>query len=90
MRIRFNFLRILGTKFIEISDKSKSGNNIAVDIDGKYKEYFNQTGLEAVVVRPDFYLFGGTAQLAELPTLVEDLSKQLEKYLNTATAGQEA
>lgn len=87
---QIQFLENLGTEFIEISDKLKSGNNIAVDIDGKYKEYFNQTGLEALVVRPDFYLFGGTAQLAELPTLVEDLSKQLEKYLNTATAGQEA
>jgi 3-(3-hydroxy-phenyl)propionate hydroxylase/flavoprotein hydroxylase len=77
------FLEDIGVKFIEISESSddkEALSDFAVDVDGKYKNYFNETGLEAVVVRPDFYIFGGTESLADLPLLVEDLSKQFDRF----------
>jgi 3-(3-hydroxy-phenyl)propionate hydroxylase/flavoprotein hydroxylase len=83
------FLEDIGVKFIEISESSddkEALSDFAVDVDGKYKQYFKETGLEAVVVRPDFYLFGGTESLAELPQLVEDLSKQISRFQIPATA----
>jgi 2-polyprenyl-6-methoxyphenol hydroxylase-like FAD-dependent oxidoreductase len=80
---QMEFLEVIGAKFIEISESTEGKealSDIAVDVDGKYKQYFNETGLEAVVVRPDFYLFGGAESLADLPLLVEDLSKQLDRF----------
>ncbi|PAE40322.1 hypothetical protein [Bacillus sp. 7884-1] len=86
---QISFLEDIGVKFIEISESSEDKVAIsdkAVDVDGKYKQYFKDTGLEAVVVRPDFYLFGGTESLAELPILVENLSKQFSRFMIPATA----
>lgn len=78
------FLDSIGAKMIELSPEQKAKDNTVVDIDGKYQEYFNRTGLEAVIVRPDYYLFGGTASLAEFPLMVTDLMKQMGNFINTA------
>ena len=86
---QITFLENIGTRFIHVSESSDTthnSSNLIVDVDGKYKQYFNETGLEAVLVRPDFYLFGGTADLAELPLLVDDLVKQMGQFINTAAA----
>lgn len=86
---QISFLEDIGVKFIEISESSEDKVAIsdkAVDVDGNYNQYFKDTGLEAVVVRPDFYLFGGTESLAELPLLVENLSKQFSRFMIPATA----
>lgn len=83
------FLENIGAKFIKVSESSditSVSSNLVVDVDGKYKRYFNETGLEAVLVRPDYYLFGATADLAELPFLVDDLMTQLGQFIHTATA----
>jgi 3-(3-hydroxy-phenyl)propionate hydroxylase/flavoprotein hydroxylase len=80
------FLDNIGAKMIELSPVQKGNDNTAVDIDGKYEQYFNRTGLKAVIVRPDYYLFGGTASLAELPLIVDDLMKQMGKFMNTTAA----
>ncbi|MEH7253651.1 bifunctional 3-(3-hydroxy-phenyl)propionate/3-hydroxycinnamic acid hydroxylase [Neobacillus niacini] len=86
---QIGFLEVFGVKFIEISESlegKEAVTDIAADVDGKYKQYFKETGLEAVVVRPDFYLFGGTESLTDLSLLVEDLSKQISRFLIPATA----
>ncbi|MDR7238114.1 bifunctional 3-(3-hydroxy-phenyl)propionate/3-hydroxycinnamic acid hydroxylase MhpA [Neobacillus drentensis] len=85
---QIQFLEDIGVEFIEISESSddkEALSDVVIDVDGKYKQYFKETGLEAVVVRPDFYLFGGAESLADLPLLVEDLSKQISRFLITAT-----
>lgn len=40
-----------------------------VDLDGAYAAWFDSLNVEAVLVRPDFYMFG-TASLARLPLLL--------------------
>ncbi len=47
------------------------------DIDGAYEAYLRVHGAEAVIVRPDFYVFGVAASLADLSGLVGDLLDQL-------------
>ncbi|WP_186116988.1 bifunctional 3-(3-hydroxy-phenyl)propionate/3-hydroxycinnamic acid hydroxylase [Burkholderia gladioli] len=43
------------------------------DIDGTYREYFEAKGMRAVLVRPDFYVFGGARNADELDSLIHGL-----------------
>jgi 3-(3-hydroxy-phenyl)propionate hydroxylase len=47
------------------------------DLDGRLTEWLHQHGAHAVLVRPDFYVFGSVASRDELPALVSDLRAQL-------------
>lgn len=42
------------------------------DPDGVYAAWFDEHGVAAVLVRPDFYIYGTAADLAAAPQLVED------------------
>jgi 2-polyprenyl-6-methoxyphenol hydroxylase-like FAD-dependent oxidoreductase len=79
-------LEDIGVQFIKISDRHSTEPNAVIDVEGKYEQYFKEAGLEAVVVRPDFYLFGGAASLSDLSVVVEDLVEQMRNFMNTATA----
>lgn len=48
------------------------------DVDGAYATYFRENGIEAIVHRPDFYVFGAVERLPDLPRLVDDLLDQLD------------
>jgi len=48
----------------------------AIDVDGTYADWFARHGIEALVVRPDFYVFGASG-LAGLPAVIDDLLDQL-------------
>ncbi|TCR80731.1 bifunctional 3-(3-hydroxy-phenyl)propionate/3-hydroxycinnamic acid hydroxylase [Rhizobium sp. BK376] len=52
------------------------------DIDGAYAAYFRDNHIEAVVHRPDFYVFGASEKLANLGALVDDLLNQLHLSTN--------
>jgi 2-polyprenyl-6-methoxyphenol hydroxylase-like FAD-dependent oxidoreductase len=82
---QITFLENVGAKCIFISESSVNNLESVIDVDGKYKQFFNETGLEAVVVRPDYYLFGGVSSLSELPALIDDLTAQINQYLITET-----
>lgn len=73
------FLNHLGAKIVLVvsSQTPVSSADVAVDLGGTYEWYFSQQGLVAVLVRPDFYVFGGVPTLRELPHLIEDLRSQL-------------
>jgi 2-polyprenyl-6-methoxyphenol hydroxylase-like FAD-dependent oxidoreductase len=47
------------------------------DVDGAYLAHLRERDWEAMVVRPDFYVFGGVVARAELPDLLEELRLQL-------------
>lgn len=47
-----------------------------VDLDGNYAKWFDRLGTEAVLVRPDFYVFG-TSSIAEVDSLVEAAQSML-------------
>ncbi|WP_432937377.1 bifunctional 3-(3-hydroxy-phenyl)propionate/3-hydroxycinnamic acid hydroxylase [Kribbella sp. CA-253562] len=72
----------LGTTYATIRAPGQPGTG-PIDADGHYGAYFADRGITAVVVRPDFYVFGGLPSLADLPMLVDDL---LDQVLVPATA----
>lgn len=47
------------------------------DLSGKYHRFLEEAGLQAVLVRPDFYIYGGVADLGELPQLLDALQRDL-------------
>jgi 2-polyprenyl-6-methoxyphenol hydroxylase-like FAD-dependent oxidoreductase len=48
-----------------------------VDADGRLTEWLDRHDVHAVLVRPDFYVFGSVASRDEMPALVSDLRAQL-------------
>ena len=47
------------------------------DLDGRLTDWLGRHGAHAVLVRPDFYVFGSAASPAELPSLFDDLRERL-------------
>ncbi|RQR51341.1 bifunctional 3-(3-hydroxy-phenyl)propionate/3-hydroxycinnamic acid hydroxylase [Burkholderia sp. Bp9140] len=58
------FMREAGIKSISF----EQGGAIE-DVDGSYREWFSTLGCEAVLIRPDFYLFGGGTPVELVSTL---------------------
>jgi catechol 2,3-dioxygenase-like lactoylglutathione lyase family enzyme len=54
------------------------------DVDGRLTAWLSEHGVHAVLVRPDFYVFGSAPSARELPALLKDLRSQL---LITSTPG---
>jgi 2-polyprenyl-6-methoxyphenol hydroxylase-like FAD-dependent oxidoreductase len=58
------------------SNKTVPGR-VLLDVSGKYARFFAEHGATAVVVRPDYYVFGAVPQLSDLPALIHDLASRL-------------
>ena len=56
------------------------------DLDGRLTGWLTAHGVHAVLVRPDFYVFGSVASAQEMPALLDDLRSQLNLQ-TPATAG---
>jgi hypothetical protein len=69
------WLDTLGTRFVHVGALGDPHAD-AVDIDGEYARYFAAHGIEVMIVRPDFYVFG-SGHLNSLPALVESLRQSL-------------
>ncbi|WP_030611501.1 bifunctional 3-(3-hydroxy-phenyl)propionate/3-hydroxycinnamic acid hydroxylase [Streptomyces fulvoviolaceus] len=75
--IQLRDLQRLGTTFIQLAPQgTPPAPGRLVDVEGTYARYLKQYTADAVLVRPDFYVFGAS-QLAELPILVDDLLRQV-------------
>jgi 2-polyprenyl-6-methoxyphenol hydroxylase-like FAD-dependent oxidoreductase len=55
----------------------EDGTEVLVDVDGVYLPWLRAAGYEAVVIRPDYYVFGGAASASGLPALLGDLTAKL-------------
>jgi 3-(3-hydroxy-phenyl)propionate hydroxylase len=69
------FLSRIGTRVVQLKPAG-SGAGV-VDGRGEYARWFDALGVVALVVRPDFYVFGGARAPEELGRLVEDLRRQI-------------
>jgi hypothetical protein len=49
----------------------------AEDVDGVYHAFLARAGAETIIVRPDFYVFGGVEAGGDINAVVEDLRAQL-------------
>lgn len=52
----------------------------ALDIDGEYARYFDACGANAILVRPDFYVFGAAIAASEVSALLLRLQAKLAQY----------
>jgi 2-polyprenyl-6-methoxyphenol hydroxylase-like FAD-dependent oxidoreductase len=66
----------LGAAVVRIEDEAR-GDDVAADLDGRYGPWFAELGVTAVLVRPDFYIFGAAADAEALDELIADLRRQL-------------
>jgi 3-(3-hydroxy-phenyl)propionate hydroxylase len=60
------------------------------DVDGRLTSWLAEHDSHAVLVRPDFYVFGSAAGAEELPELLDDLRSQLHTTSTPATSGAPA
>ncbi|MFN0303555.1 MAG: bifunctional 3-(3-hydroxy-phenyl)propionate/3-hydroxycinnamic acid hydroxylase [Burkholderiales bacterium] len=70
------FLQSLGSAVARISSRPSSRDDF-IDRDGAYGRYFQAHGCMAVIMRPDFVIFGVVHSTDDLPELVDDLRRQL-------------
>jgi 2-polyprenyl-6-methoxyphenol hydroxylase-like FAD-dependent oxidoreductase len=57
------------------------------DLDGRLTAWLAQHNAHAVLVRPDFYVFGAAASAEAVPELLQDLQVQLHLTSKPATSG---
>ena len=57
------------------------------DLDGRLTAWLSQHGVHAVLVRPDFYVFGSAPTAEDLPALLDDLRSQLYLTSTPASSG---
>src|SRR5450755_1935155 len=55
------------------------------DVDGRLTAWLSEHEAHAVLVRPDFYVFGSCPSSGELPELLDDLRSQLQLTFTSAT-----
>jgi 2-polyprenyl-6-methoxyphenol hydroxylase-like FAD-dependent oxidoreductase len=60
------------------------------DLDGRLTAWLSGHHAHAVLIRPDFYVFGAAASAHAVPELLEDLRTQLHLTLTSATSGAPA
>ena len=53
------------------------GDGLAMDVDGAYRQFFAENGIEAVLMRPDFTIFGVMRSRADVSAIVGSLRQQL-------------
>ncbi|MCO8302425.1 bifunctional 3-(3-hydroxy-phenyl)propionate/3-hydroxycinnamic acid hydroxylase [Streptomyces sp. RKCA744] len=75
------FLESVGTRLVRVvpadTPTAGLGPRDVVDVEGRYLPYLAELGALAVLVRPDFYVFGIAPDREGLPALVDDLAGQL-------------
>ena len=79
--------RIGGRAIGMTTDAAKAvAGRVLLDVSGKYQRFFDEHGVKAIIVRPDYYIFGAVKDLADLPALLGDLTSRLGADLDTLTA----
>lgn len=67
-------LDALGVRLLCLDPAAPHG---CTDLDGRLTDWLGSCGVAAVLVRPDFYVFGCAATAADVPDLLADLRDQL-------------
>jgi len=68
---------ILDTLGVTVASLDPDAPGGVRDVDGRLTAWLVEHGAHAVLVRPDFYVFGSAASPQELPALIFDLQAQL-------------
>ena len=74
-------LDVLGASVVSLDPAAPAGVR---DADGRLTAWLDEHDVHAVLVRPDFYVFGGAPAPADIPALVRDLRERLSVPTPTA------
>lgn len=80
-------LKRIGTHLVHVGQNGKAD---VTDVDGAYADYMKSIGAEAVIYRPDFYVFGTATILTDLPKLVDELFERLRILARSELGGMKA
>jgi 2-polyprenyl-6-methoxyphenol hydroxylase-like FAD-dependent oxidoreductase len=81
---------LLETLDIKVASLHPDAPNGVRDVDGRLESWLREHHAHAVLVRPDFYVFGSATTAEELPALLDDLRSQLHTTSTPATSGAPA
>ena len=89
---QLKYLDGLGAELVQIGSFDSNDDGVAADLTGAYGAYFHERDLTAIVVRPDFYIFGAARSAQDLPRVIDGLMAGLPLAENAqveraATAG---
>jgi hypothetical protein len=70
------FMERVGMRCLRFS-RDTDDARVLMDETGEYEKFFQENSLEAVIVRPDRYVFGAVRRLAELGVLIKKLQSAL-------------
>jgi len=81
-------LRRAGVRVVVLGDNPwyHPDADVVTDVDGTYRKWFSEQGWSAVVVRPDFYVFGAADGAPELRVLLTELLDIVGDRLEDGTA----
>ncbi|GAC1389918.1 MAG: bifunctional 3-(3-hydroxy-phenyl)propionate/3-hydroxycinnamic acid hydroxylase [Variovorax sp.] len=88
------FLEALGARHVLVAaEGSAAGPDALVDLDRKFIPYMEQHGIDTMLVRPDFYLYGAVSKASDVNALVDDLEADLGRHgvrVRSAVSGLQA
>jgi hypothetical protein len=84
-----DFFAGLGVTVVIVADRRNASDAQIGDTQGQFGRFMADHGIRAMLVRPDFYLFGGAADAAGLDRLMADFARQT-KALSMATQQRDA
>jgi 2-polyprenyl-6-methoxyphenol hydroxylase-like FAD-dependent oxidoreductase len=73
------FLISLGAKVVALADKAAKRAAV-VDLHGKFTDFLLGAKTQAMIVRPDFYIFGDAGGAEGVDALVGNLKAQLDRF----------
>lgn len=73
-----------GAGAIGAADRRSASADRICDVPGQFGRLMARHGIGAMLVRPDFHLFGGATDRARLDTLLSDFARQTHRHAKTA------
>jgi 2-polyprenyl-6-methoxyphenol hydroxylase-like FAD-dependent oxidoreductase len=67
----------IGLRIVRVVPSDADRADTVVDVDGRYAAWLSDLGAQAVLIRPDFYIFGVARDRGDIPGLLVDLYGQL-------------
>lgn len=75
-----NILRTQGVRIVTVADRRYASDDQIGDTQGQILGFMKEKGVDAILVRPDFYLFGGAAGVSRLNAMIADFGRQATRY----------
>lgn len=76
----------LGMHVVHLATPGSTDAGPVIDLTGNIAVWLGALEAAAVIVRPDYYLFGAVASMDELPEMVEDLARQITSHRDASGA----